>query len=204
MGSFTLACFCSLRSFPSLSKTITFKHSNDLGHLWLRRLPHRLRRRDLLLLPTPFRRQAQESPPLPLRPPPRRPPLRLQPERHPPSPHRVFLQPETPHDLEALVGDANRRSEHPPVGSGLSPNGIGCTQARMVNLALMDRVIEVDGESMRVRVQPGLGFKNLLMGSRSMVSRCEISRPFASGQIGGIIQVSLYMDICTFRTRCKL
>ncbi|KAM2556935.1 hypothetical protein TB2_014105 [Malus domestica] len=64
---------------------------------------------------------------------------------------RVFHQPETLEELEKVVKDAHeKKTGIRPVGSGLSPNGIGLSRAGMVNLALMDKVLEVDKEKKRV------------------------------------------------------
>ncbi|KAK9123228.1 hypothetical protein Sjap_012830 [Stephania japonica] len=106
---------------------------------------------------------------------------------------RVFLQPETLHDLEALVRDANQRKQSiRPVGSGLSPNGIGLHRARMVNLALMDRVIEVDRESMRVRVQAGIRVQQLVDGIKEYGFTLQNFASIREQQIGGIIQVGAH------------
>ncbi|KAK9117710.1 hypothetical protein Sjap_016657 [Stephania japonica] len=129
----------------SQAKTITFKHSNDLGHLWLRRFPHRAApprpTTPSHSLPTPSTRKPTSS----ATPPPARPPLRLQPERHPPSPHQGLPPPETPHDSRGPRRGRQSRKRASRLGSA-SPlaQRDRPAQARMVNLALMDRVIEVD------------------------------------------------------------
>ena len=40
-----------------------------------------------------------------------------------------------------------------PLGSALSPNGIGFSNGAVVSLALMDKVLDVDAKTRRVRVQ---------------------------------------------------
>ena len=64
--------------------------------------------------------------------------------------------PESVEELEALVAEAHaRRTKLRPVGSGLSPNGLGFCEGGMVNLALCDRVLSVDAERGRVTLQAG-------------------------------------------------
>ncbi|KAL6138024.1 hypothetical protein ACLB2K_063312 [Fragaria x ananassa] len=106
---------------------------------------------------------------------------------------RVFHQPETLEELEKVVKEANARKYRiRPVGSGLSPNGIGLSRAGMVNLALMDEVLEVDKEKKRVRVQAGIRVQQLVDGIKD---HCLTLQNFASireQQIGGILQVGAH------------
>lgn len=52
-----------------------------------------------------------------------------------------YHQPESVEELEALVAFAHKhRVKLRPVGSGLSPNGLGFSNAGMVNLGLCDKV----------------------------------------------------------------
>ena len=51
-----------------------------------------------------------------------------------------YFQPESIAELEALVAAAHaKRQKLRPVGSGLSPNGLGFSGGGMVNLALCDK-----------------------------------------------------------------
>ncbi len=51
-----------------------------------------------------------------------------------------YHQPESIEELEALVAHAHaQRTKLRPVGSGLSPNGLGFSPGGMVNLALCDK-----------------------------------------------------------------
>lgn len=54
--------------------------------------------------------------------------------------------------MEAIVADcaANKRRLR-VVGSGLSPNGVGFSDEGMMSMALLDGILWVDPESMRVR-----------------------------------------------------
>ena len=76
-----------------------------------------------------------------------------------------------------------------PVGSGLSPNGIGLSRAGMVNLALMDKVLEVDKEKKRVRVQAGIRVQELVDGIKEYGITLQNFASIREQQIGGIIQV---------------
>ncbi|KAH7853764.1 hypothetical protein Vadar_006324 [Vaccinium darrowii] len=106
---------------------------------------------------------------------------------------RVFLQPESLQELEAIVRDANqKRQKIRPVGSGLSPNGIGLTRLGMVNLALMDKVLEVDKERKRVRVQAGIRVQQLVDGIKDYGLTLQNFASIREQQIGGIIQVGAH------------
>jgi FAD/FMN-containing dehydrogenase len=51
-----------------------------------------------------------------------------------------YFQPESVEELESLVAYAHaHRQKLRPVGSGLSPNGLGFAPGGMVNLALCDK-----------------------------------------------------------------
>ncbi|KAI3471736.1 hypothetical protein Pfo_028386 [Paulownia fortunei] len=96
---------------------------------------------------------------------------------------RTFVQPETISELEAVVKECNEKKQKiRPVGSGLSPNGIGLTRSGMVNLALMDRVLEVDEKNKRQLVD---GIKEYGLTLQNFASIRE-------QQIGGIVQVGAH------------
>ncbi|KAG5555826.1 hypothetical protein RHGRI_006466 [Rhododendron griersonianum] len=106
---------------------------------------------------------------------------------------RVFLQPESLPELEAIVRDANQKKQKiRPVGSGLSPNGIGLTRLGMVNLALMDKVLEVDEERKRVRVQAGIRVQQLVDGIKDYGLTLQNFASIREQQIGGIVQVGAH------------
>ncbi|KAL6987246.1 L-galactonolactone dehydrogenase [Sarracenia purpurea var. burkii] len=106
---------------------------------------------------------------------------------------RVFFQPETQQELEAIVRDANeKKMKIRPVGSGLSPNGIGLTRQGMVNLALMDKVLEVDKEKKRVRVQAGIRVQQLVDGIKDYGLTLQNFASIREQQIGGIVQVGAH------------
>ncbi|MQM17585.1 hypothetical protein Taro_050558 [Colocasia esculenta] len=106
---------------------------------------------------------------------------------------RVFLQPESIEELEATVREAHeKRRKIRPVGSGLSPNGIGLQRAGMVNLALMDKVLEVDKEARRVRVQAGARVSQLVDALREHGLTLQNFASIREQQVGGIVQVGAH------------
>lgn len=105
---------------------------------------------------------------------------------------RVFLQPESEEELEKIVKEANeKRQKIRPVGSGLSPNGIGLQRAGMVNLALMDKLVEVDRDRKTVRVQAGVRVQQLVDAIKEHGLTLQNFASIREQQIGGIIQVSV-------------
>ncbi|KAK1551958.1 hypothetical protein Q3G72_007983 [Acer saccharum] len=78
------------------------------------------------------------------------------------------------------------------VGSGLSPNGIGLARAGMVNLALLDKVLEVDKEKKRVRVQAGIRVQQLVDEIKEYGIILQNFASIREQQIGGILQVGAH------------
>ena len=69
---------------------------------------------------------------------------------------KSLYQPETHQHVEAIVSNANaEKRKLRCIGSGLSPNGIAFQEQGMMSLSLMDKVLSVDKERMRVTVQSG-------------------------------------------------
>nr|AAO64860.1 At3g47930 [Arabidopsis thaliana]BAC42562.1 putative L-galactono-1,4-lactone dehydrogenase [Arabidopsis thaliana] len=106
---------------------------------------------------------------------------------------RNFNQPENLADLEALVKESHEKKLRiRPVGSGLSPNGIGLSRSGMVNLALMDKVLEVDKEKKRVTVQAGIRVQQLVDAIKDYGLTLQNFASIREQQIGGIIQVGAH------------
>ncbi|KAL2325984.1 hypothetical protein Fmac_025042 [Flemingia macrophylla] len=106
---------------------------------------------------------------------------------------RSFLQPENVEQLESAVREAHeKRTKIRPVGSGLSPNGIGLSRAGMVNLALMDGILEVDKQKKTVRVQAGIRVQQLVDGLKEHGLTLQNFASIREQQIGGIIQVGAH------------
>lgn len=78
------------------------------------------------------------------------------------------------------------------MGSGLSPNGIGLTRSGMVNLALMDKVLEVDKDKKLVRVQAGIRVQQLVDGIKDYGLTLQNFASIREQQIGGIVQVGAH------------
>ncbi|CAL0299318.1 unnamed protein product [Lupinus luteus] len=106
---------------------------------------------------------------------------------------RNFHQPEDLEQLENVVREAHeKKTRIRPVGSGLSPNGIGLSRAGMVNLALMDKVLEVDKQKKTVRVQAGIRVQQLVDGIKDHGLTLQNFASIREQQIGGIIQVGAH------------
>jgi L-galactono-1,4-lactone dehydrogenase len=106
---------------------------------------------------------------------------------------RNFYQPENIEQLEKLVKENNeKKARIRPVGSGLSPNGIGLARSGMVNLALMDKVLEVDKEKRRVRVEAGIRVQELVDGIKEYGLTLQNFASIREQQIGGIVQVFFF------------
>ncbi|KAH9329555.1 hypothetical protein KI387_001663 [Taxus chinensis] len=104
-----------------------------------------------------------------------------------------YVQPESLEELERIVNEANKkRKKLRPVGSGLSPNGIGLNEQGMVNLALMDKVLHVDLHNNTVRVQAGLTVSNLVDYLRPYGLTMQNFASIREQQIGGITQVGAH------------
>lgn len=103
---------------------------------------------------------------------------------------RVYFEPETLHQLEGIVDHAQRKKQKiRPVGSGLSPNGIGLSDEGMVNLALMDKIIDVDPVKQTVTVQAGARVGQLVEALRPYGLTLQNFASIKEQQIGGFIQV---------------
>ena len=78
-----------------------------------------------------------------------------------------FVQPETLQELQRAVDwfHGNFRKLR-PVGASLSPNGAAFSPEGMVSLTLMDKVLSVDKEKMRVTVQAGCTVRDLVEALR--------------------------------------
>ncbi|GLT28058.1 hypothetical protein SLA2020_030150 [Shorea laevis] len=106
---------------------------------------------------------------------------------------RHFHQPENLQQLEELVRQSNeKRMKIRPVGSGLSPNGIGLARGGMVNLALMDKVLEVDKQKKQVRVQAGIRVQGLVDAIKEHGLTLQNFASIREQQIGGIVQVGAH------------
>lgn len=106
---------------------------------------------------------------------------------------RVYAQPENLAELEAMVREAHaKKIKIRPVGSGLSPNGIGLNAEGMINFALMDKVLHVDENNQRVTVQAGVRVSQLVDELKDHGLTLQNFASIREQQIGGIIQVGAH------------
>ncbi|XP_071720222.1 L-galactono-1,4-lactone dehydrogenase, mitochondrial [Rutidosis leptorrhynchoides] len=106
---------------------------------------------------------------------------------------KVFLQPESLEELENIVKDANEKKQKiRPIGSGLSPNGIGLARNGMVNMGLLDKVLEVDKEKKTVRVEAGIRVQKLVDEIKEFGITLQNFASIREQQVGGIIQVGAH------------
>lgn len=104
-----------------------------------------------------------------------------------------YYTPETLDQLKAIVNLCHEQ-ELPlrPVGSALSPNGIGLSPDGMVNLALMDKVLSVDKERGLVRVQAGIRVEALVEALRPYGLTLANYASIVEQQIGGFVQIGAH------------
>ncbi|KAL9237925.1 hypothetical protein vseg_012418 [Gypsophila vaccaria] len=120
---------------------------------------------------------------------------------------RTFLQPESLTELEEAVyrnvpksnSNSNSNSNSSsnnyklrPVGSGLSPNGVGLSRAGMLNLGLMDKVLDVDLGTKTVTVQAGIRVQQLVDHVKDFGLTLQNFASIREQQIGGILQVGAH------------
>lgn len=106
---------------------------------------------------------------------------------------KVYIQPESLQELEAAMSWANSRKQKlRPVGSGLSPNGIGLSDDGMVNLALMDEIVDIDMDRKRVTVQAGARVEQVVEALRPHGLTLQNFASIRQQQIGGFTQVGAH------------
>ncbi|KAK9664424.1 hypothetical protein RND81_14G040800 [Saponaria officinalis] len=106
---------------------------------------------------------------------------------------RTFLQPESILELEKAVQSVPEGGQKlRPVGSGLSPNGVGLSRAGMLNLGLMDNVLDVDLGKKTVRVQAGIRVQQLVDHIKQFGLTLQNFASIREQQIGGILQVGAH------------
>lgn len=104
-----------------------------------------------------------------------------------------YFQPETLEELKQIVAQANaERRKLRPIGSALSPNGLGFQEEGMVNLALMDNVLAVDTAKMQIRVQAGARVSQIVEALRPYGLTLSNFASISEQQIGGFIQVGAH------------
>lgn len=108
------------------------------------------------------------------------------------TPARVH-HPETTEEVVRLLGEAHAcGGSLRPVGSALSPNGIGFSDGALINLALCDRVLSVDAETKQVRVEAGITVEKLVKALQPHGLSLENYASITEQQIGGFLQVGAH------------
>lgn len=73
-----------------------------------------------------------------------------------------YWEPETIEEVESIIKKCHEKGQAVrPLGSSLSPNGIGLNGAGMMSMANLDEVIAIDKENMTVTVQAGITVNNV-------------------------------------------
>ncbi|KAI0565083.1 FAD linked oxidase [Gracilaria domingensis] len=104
-----------------------------------------------------------------------------------------YFTPETESELAQIVRQAHETGQKlRPIGSALSPNGLGFESGGMVNLVNMDKVLKVDTATMRVTVQAGVSVNKLVEELRGYGLTLQNFASITEQQIGGFIQVGAH------------
>eukprot|EP00238_Polyblepharides_amylifera_P002554 CAMPEP_0196572266 /NCGR_PEP_ID=MMETSP1081-20130531/2344_1 /TAXON_ID=36882 /ORGANISM="Pyramimonas amylifera, Strain CCMP720" /LENGTH=515 /DNA_ID=CAMNT_0041889525 /DNA_START=412 /DNA_END=1959 /DNA_ORIENTATION=+ len=106
---------------------------------------------------------------------------------------KKYHQPESLEELERLLAEAHKTGQKlRPIGSALSPNGLGFSDEALVSLALMDQVLSVDKVKCQVTVQAGA---RVCQVTEALEQHGLVLQNFASiaeQQIGGFTQVGAH------------
>jgi len=104
-----------------------------------------------------------------------------------------FWEPETEAEVEAIVRDCHARGQAiRPVGSSLSPNGIGFSSDGMLSLANLNEIVSVDTEKREVTVQAGARVSQVLDALKPYGLTLPNLASIAEQQMGGFVQVGAH------------
>ena len=104
-----------------------------------------------------------------------------------------YHEPESTEELEALVKKCHETGTPlRPIGSALSPNGIGFRSTGMVNLVNLDEIIHVDEKKMTVTVQAGSRVGQVVDELRKHGLTLPNLASIAEQQMGGFISVGAH------------
>lgn len=107
--------------------------------------------------------------------------------------NKNYFEPETVEELENIVRKCYQTNTAVrPLGSALSPNGIGFNADGMVSLANLDKVIKVDKEKMTVTVQAGARVSQVVDALREQKLTLPNLASIAEQQMGGFVQVGAH------------
>ena len=102
----------------------------------------------------------------------------------------LLSPPPIPQELESLIKAAHTQGQRlRPVGSAISPNGLGLSSDGMVTLANLDQVVHMDPLSQQVRVQAGARVEQVVEALRPHNLTLQNYASVREQQIGGFIQV---------------
>ncbi len=113
--------------------------------------------------------------------------------------HKVTIEndklwePETVEEVEAFVRECHRKGQPiRPIGSSLSPNGIALNPAGMIQLANIDRVLEIDTENKTITVEAGITVQRVVEALRPHGLTLPNLASIAEQQMGGFTQVGAH------------
>jgi len=110
-------------------------------------------------------------------------------------PNDSYFEPETVEEVEQIVQQCHKQgrpSSLRPLGSALSPNGIAFSEAGMLSLAHLDRVLSVDMEARTVTVQAGARVSQVVDALRPYNLTLPNLASIAEQQMGGFVQVGAH------------
>jgi L-galactono-1,4-lactone dehydrogenase len=104
-----------------------------------------------------------------------------------------YWEPETIAEVEAIVRDCHAQGQSVrPIGSALSPNGLGFSADGMLSLAHLDRIVHVDPEQQTVTVQAGARVAHVIEALRPYQLTLPNLASIAEQQMGGFTQVGAH------------
>jgi L-galactono-1,4-lactone dehydrogenase len=104
-----------------------------------------------------------------------------------------YWEPETIDEIEAIVQKCNQRGQPiRPIGSALSPNGIGFNKDGMMSMLQLDQIINVDTTEQTVTVQAGARVSQVIDALRVYQLTLPNLASIAEQQMGGFIQVGAH------------
>jgi L-galactono-1,4-lactone dehydrogenase len=113
--------------------------------------------------------------------------------------HRISIdndklwEPETVEEVEAFVKECHRRGQAiRPIGSSLSPNGIALNSEGMIQMANIDRVLEIDTENQTITVEAGITVQRVVEALRPYGLTLPNLASIAEQQMGGFTQVGAH------------
>jgi L-galactono-1,4-lactone dehydrogenase len=102
-------------------------------------------------------------------------------------------EPESVEEVEAFVRECQRRGQAiRPIGSSLSPNGIALNPAGMIQMANIDRVLEIDTENKTITVEAGITVQRVVEALRPHGLTLPNLASIAEQQMGGFTQVGAH------------